>query len=79
MNQLITKALWVKVSDPQLAELGISVKEETEYKDVVVNKDRIAFLENYNGKICVNFSGFDGDVLITDLSFNLTNIERFKK
>ena len=68
------KVRWNPAAASQLEDLEIESSTPLEYRDTLVNLDKIAFLDEYEGKICINFSAMQGDILITDLDYTDTNL-----
>ena len=68
---------WNPEAATQLEALGIETDQSNfEYREARINVDRIAFFDEYEGKICINFSAQHGDILITDLAYTKANLDK---
>lgn len=69
------KVRWNTEETQKLQMMGI---ETTKYdlKEICVNTSLIAFLEDFDGFICITFGGNIEQSLITDLEYNDVNIAR---
>ena len=80
MKQLKVNIRWNTKVSTDLSRLGIVPKDDDtlwEYRPVIVNIHNIAFIDSYQGKLCISFSARDDDSLITDLEFNDKNVALF--
>lgn len=68
------KARWNDDETQRLKDMGIE-SEKYIIKECYVNTDRIAMIDEYEGFICIYFSGREDDILITDIEYKESNIK----
>jgi hypothetical protein len=66
-----TQARWYTDKAQALKDVGVEIPEgEYKLKDILINLDNIAYIENYQGVCYVGFSGLPEDGIITDIAYS---------
>lgn len=61
---------WGTPESQRNTDLGIDIDEDDQvinWKPIVINTERIAFIEEYKGFCCFYFSGGSDDFVLTDI------------
>lgn len=70
------KARFIKGEDQILKDIGVEIKDgKFDLKEIRINLNSIAYLDEYEGMICINFSAIEEDTIITDLPWSEENIK----
>ena len=75
-NWIKIKSRWNNDESQKLKDLGLEIesKNKWEYREIWINKSKIAFIESYEDYCYIAFSAINEDGLITDVPYSQKEI-----